>query len=233
MRSKLTQVLKQEIVKGFQEGKSSTQLAKIYDCTPATIIRVVKASLTDEEYLKLKNSKVKSKSSTKNNRVEQEKIVKENVSTAIEDKSQFVKNTSFNVEIDSPVQESGNLNVFTEIVPLNADGSWEHQKEVACIPLKSDALPKTVYMLVDKKVELESRQLKEFSEWGFLPDEDQNRFVIPLFSSQREAKRSCSKSQRVLKVPDSKLFVLSTPYLLKKGITRLILDDSIIALDLI
>ncbi len=86
-------------------------------------------------------------------------------------------------------------------------------------------------MLVDKKVELESKPLKEFSEWSFLPEEDQERFAIPLFSNQRDAKRCCSRNQRVLKVPDSKVFIISSSYLLSKGITRLIIDDSLIAVD--
>ncbi len=232
MGNRLTKELKEEIVKGFQAGKPSTKLAKDYACTPATIIRVVKASLTEDEYLKLKNSNSKRKSLAKNKKPVDDKNINKKVPESLGDKNQPVENLTLNVDTDFPVLESTNLHVFTEIAPLNSDNSWDHQKEVACIPINSCEMPKILYMVVDKKVELESRQLKEFAEWEFLPDEDQNRYVIPLFSSQREAKKICSKNQRVLKVPDSKLFILSAPYLLKKGITRLILDDSIIALDL-
>ena len=81
------------------------------------------------------------------------------------------------------------------------------------------------------KVELDPKQLKEFSEWSFLCPQDQERLVIALYSNQRSAKRNCLKTQRVLKVPDSKVFSISSSYLLSKGITRLIFDDLLIAID--
>ena len=86
-------------------------------------------------------------------------------------------------------------------------------------------------MLVDKAVELESKPLKEFAQWSFLPEKDQNRLALVLFSNQRSAKRSCSRNQRVIKVPDSSIFKITFPHLIAKGITRLILDESLIAID--
>ena len=86
-------------------------------------------------------------------------------------------------------------------------------------------------MLIDKKNELDSKALNEFSEWSFLSDQDKARLAIPLYSNQRVAKRNCGRSQKVLKVPDSRVFILSSSYLLSKGITRLIMDESLIAID--
>ena len=111
--------------------------------------------------------------------------------------------------------------------------AWEEQKEVAAKAFAIELLPDTVYMLVDKKVELEAKPLKEFSQWSFLSEEDQERLVIMLFSNQRSAKRNCSRNQRVLKVPNPEVFKLSCPFLLAKGITRLIIDDCLIALDMV
>ena len=132
---------------------------------------------------------------------------------------------------NDPFASKGSSEVFQELIPLVSGVEWEEQKEVACTPISPDVLPAVVYMLIDKKVELETKPLKDFSQWSFLPEKDQNRLAITLFSNQRSAKRSCSRNQRVLKVPNPLVFMLSSPFLLSKGISRLILDDSLIALD--
>ena len=38
--------------------------------------------------------------------------------------------------------------------------------------------PKTVFMIVDKKIELETKLLKEYAEWQFLPENDLNSKTI-------------------------------------------------------
>ena len=86
-------------------------------------------------------------------------------------------------------------------------------------------------MIVDKKVELELQAISDLPEWSFLPENELKRIAIVLFSNQRTAKRICSKNQRVIKIPNTKVFNLSKSYLISKGITRLIFEESIIALD--
>ena len=97
--------------------------------------------------------------------------------------------------------------------------------------LNQESLPEIVYMLVDKKVELEIKSISDLSEWSFLPENELKRNAILLLLNQRAAKRSCSKNQRVIKIPNTSVFKISKPYLISKGITRLILEESIIALD--
>ena len=86
-------------------------------------------------------------------------------------------------------------------------------------------------MLVDKVVELDARPLKEFPELGLLDDAEQERQGLCLFASPRAAKRQCGRSQRVIKVPDMTVFQRTSSYLLARGITRLVLDGTLIALD--
>jgi len=86
-------------------------------------------------------------------------------------------------------------------------------------------------MIVDKKVELELKLISDLPEWSFLPSNELERNAILLFTNQRSAKRSCSRNQRVIKIPNTNIFKLSKSYLISKGITRLILEDSIIAID--
>ena len=97
--------------------------------------------------------------------------------------------------------------------------------------LNHKSLPEIVYMLVDKKVELDVKSISDFPEWSFLPENELKRNALILFSNQRTAKRSCSKNQRVIKIPNTSVFEVSKYYLILKGITRLILEQSIIALD--
>ena len=121
-------------------------------------------------------------------------------------------------------------NKFEEIVPLVSSFDFE-KEELDFEILNQENLPECVYMIVDKKVELEVRSISDLPEWSFLPDNELQRNAILLFSNQRTAKRSCSRNQRVIKVPNTSVFEVSKSYLLEKGITRLILEDSIIALD--
>ena len=134
-----------------------------------------------------------------------------------------------NLKEDSNLNESS---VFQEVVPLISDFGFENkQQKVSLTPLSADLLPKTVYMLVNQKVELESIPLRDFPEWSFLPDEEKDRLVINLFENQKSAKRSCGKGQRVIKIPDSNVFILTVDFLLLKGITRIIFDDLLITLN--
>ena len=86
-------------------------------------------------------------------------------------------------------------------------------------------------MLVDKVVELDARPLKEFPELGPLADSELDRHGLVLFSSPRTAKRQCGRSQRVIKVPDTAVFERTSSYLLARGITRLVMEGKLIALD--
>ncbi len=121
-------------------------------------------------------------------------------------------------------------NEFEEIAPLVSGFDFE-KKEFDFEILGQENLPESVYLVVDKKVELEVKSISELEEWSFLSEDELKRKAILLFSNQRTAKRSCSKNQRVIKIPNTSVFEISKSYLISKGITRLILEDSIIALD--
>ena len=86
-------------------------------------------------------------------------------------------------------------------------------------------------MLVDKVVELDPRPLSDFPELGSLDPVDQERQAIGLFASPRTAKRQCGRNQRVIRVPDTTVFTRTSSYLLARGITRLVLEGALIALD--
>lgn len=91
-------------------------------------------------------------------------------------------------------------------------------------PLGPDSLPGSLYLLVDKTVELDARPLREFSELGSLPEDEQERQALMLYVNPRQAKRQCGRSQRVIKVPDSGVLQRTSRYLVAQGITRLVLE---------
>ncbi len=133
-----------------------------------------------------------------------------------------------NSDIEKISQDPGNK--LDDIVPLIPSFDSE-KKKLEFELLNQENLPESVYMLVDKKVELEVKSISDLPEWSFLPENELKRNAILLFSNQRTAKRSCSRNQRVIKIPNTSVFKISKSYLVLKGITRLILDESIIALD--
>ena len=123
-------------------------------------------------------------------------------------------------------------NNFEEIAPLLSSFDFELEKQKSDFEiLDYESLPESVYMIVDKKVELDLQPISDLPEWSFLPENELKRNAILLFSNQRAAKRICSRNQRVIKVPNTSIFKLSKPYLISKGITRLILEDLIIGLE--
>ena len=127
---------------------------------------------------------------------------------ALDDADDFGDDLEEDSSEDDPLEaDMGHLpetEVFRELVPLVADSvAFNDRPTVQCQPLLPGLLPSSVYMLVDKTVELDARPLKEFSELGLLADDDQDRRALCLFANPRSAKRQCGRSLRVIKVPDT------------------------------
>ena len=84
-------------------------------------------------------------------------------------------------------------------------------------------------MLVDNKIELTPKLLKDYPEWSFLPETDLSRKTIQIFSDPKEARKYCSKNQKAIKIPNSNVFLLVKDSLKKKGISRIIFNDSLLS----
>ena len=161
--------------------------------------------------------------------------VDEIASLALEDAEDFGEDLASenqnnkNNDLDNNQIIDGNFEV---IAPLISDFDFDIEKQKIDFEILTyESLPQSVYMIVDKKVELDLQPISELPEWSFLPENELQRSAILLFANQRSAKRSCSRNQRVIKIPNTNIFKLSKPYLISKGITRLIIEDSIIGLD--
>ena len=85
-------------------------------------------------------------------------------------------------------------------------------------------------MIVENKMELQTKYLKEYPEWQFLSEAELERKTIEIFNDIKIAKTFCSKEQKVIKVPNPNVFKIVAPILISKGISRIVSEDKLISL---
>jgi transposase-like protein len=103
---------------------------------------------------------------------------------------------------------------------------------VQVTPFSQATLPRTCYIVIDKFAELIVRPLKDFADLGQISNEEMQQSTLPIFDNHRVAKRfSNQRTQRVIKVPDSKVFHKTIQHLRSKGIARLLVDGNIYSLN--
>jgi transposase-like protein len=106
------------------------------------------------------------------------------------------------------------------------------RSHIQVTPLSQATLPRTCYIVIDKFAELIVRPLKDFAELGQIPGEEIQQRTLPIFDNHRVAKRfSNQRTQRVIKVPDSRVFQKTIGHLRSKGIARLLVDGNIYSLN--
>ena len=117
-----------------------------------------------------------------------------------------------------------------EIIPIECNIEEQSQKDLSSVPISEVDFPKIVYMVVDQKIELLTRYLRDYSDWQFLSKDELGRKTIEIYLDLKIAKRFCSKEQKVIKVPNPEVFKIVAPILLSRGISRIISADTLIAL---
>ena len=225
MAKRLTEKQKKTITDSFKDGKTIENLSKEFKCTNTTIIRNLKKDLGETIYKEIAK---KVKNSLHNNFYENSDI--ENYKTDL--RLEISKNDFKGIRNSDDTKKELNPSVsdFVEIAPLDYEMDDSSRKELSSIPISEIDFPKVVYMVVDKKIELEIKLLKDFPEWNFLPKDDLSRKAIEIFFDLNLAKRSCNKEQKVLKVPNTDVFRIASPVLIAKGISRIVCADNLIAL---
>tara|TARA_B100002019_G_C21210220_1_gene568986 strand:- start:532 stop:1167 length:636 start_codon:yes stop_codon:yes gene_type:complete len=211
LAKRLSKKEKEVLVEYFSKGLTIDKLADEFECTKLTISRNLKKIIGEVKYRKLidENKKnVQNYNSKVNNNFD---LVKRN------------KDSAFH-------EEYSEVQTFTEIIPLDYEIENSPQKDLASIPISEIDLPNIVYMIVDKKIELEIRYLKDYPEWKFLSKEELDRKTIEIYLDLKIAKRFCNKEQKVIKVPNTNVFKIVAPILLERGISRIISEDKLIAL---
>ena len=227
MVKRLSKEEKEAILKDFTEGFTLEKLSDKYNFSKLTISRNLKKVLEEKQYKELLNKNkaarkiINTLDDTKNNVLEDKLSGTSQINYT---KSHYDDNK--NISYNEQSQESE----FIEIAPINFDIDEVKRKDLSSIPIKNVKLPDIVYMLVDKSIELEIKLLNEYPDWQFLPPEDLNRKTIQIFYDLKVAKRNCNKNQKVLKVPNSKVFEIVSPILISRGISRIITEEHLISL---
>ena len=82
----------------------------------------------------------------------------------------------------------------------------------------------------DKTVELQARPLSDFPELGPLDAPDLQRQALEVYGNPRQAKRHCGRSQRVIKIPDTGVFLRTSRFLVSQGISRVVIEGALYSL---
>ena len=221
MGKNLSEKQKEDIVKFFISGKTADELSQEFNFTKLTIIRNLKKILGEKKFEELIN---KNKLTNKNTDDKEKNLIfdqKDDLNTKFQNENFSNKNLEDNLVPITP---------FIEIAPLNFEIENTNQKDLSSVPIAEINFPKIVYMIVDKKIELEVKLLKEYPEWQFLSKDELNRETIEIYTDLKVAKRFCNKEQKVIKVPNTAVFKIVAPLLLSRGISRIVSPDKLIAL---
>ncbi len=227
LTKRLTTQQKEEIVISFKSGMDIDTLSKKYSCTNSTIVRNLKKNLGELKYKEFINKSKSLKEKLETNKNQNNDLVKANFN------SEDFKNDSNEKKVFNENITSTNfapIDSFFEIAPIDYEIDNSSRKELSSVPLSEVNFPRVVYMVVDKKIELVIKPLKDFPEWQFLPQDDLRRKTIEIFFDLNLAKRSCNKEQKVLKVPNTDVFRIASPVLIAKGISRIVCAENLIAL---
>jgi len=220
LAKRLSEKEKIDLLKFFKNGKTIDELAVIFDYKRLTIVRHLKKNLGDEKYKEL----ISNRKSVPNS-------IKEKNTNSTLNKNAFENNEHKQVSsANKSTEESFSVSPFIEITPLNYEIENALQKDLSSIPIAEIEFPDVVYMIVDKKIELEIKYLRDFPEWQFLASEELNRKTIEIFLELKNAKKFCNKEQKVLKVPNPQVFKIVAPLLVSRGISRIVSKDNLIAL---
>ena len=188
------------LVNDFRSGILINNLVESYGYTKATINKYLKKNITENEYELLL-------------------------------KGEFNDKKHVNDDLIIENQESSNFqNDFYELEPIDFQIDEEKQKDLSSVPLDTIVFPQVVYMIVDKNIELETKLLREYPSWQFLPEEDLNRKTIEIYFDIKVAKRNCKKDKKVIKVPNTNVFKIVAPLLLSRGISRIVSEEQLITI---
>ena len=227
MAKRLTEKEKNEITDSFTNGSDIEALSRKFKCTKSTIIRNLKKSLGEDEY---SNLIVRYKSHKEISEINKFKKNNQGIQSSVNESSYKDVEMSKSLIKNFRKEEYFSPDSFVEITPLNYEVDVQSQKDLSSIHLSEINLPNVVYMIVDKNTELETKFLRDYSIWQFLPENDLKRKTVEIFDDLKKAKQFCNKEQKVIKVPNTDVFRIVTPILLARGISRIISSDKLIAL---
>ncbi len=221
LTKRLTEKQKEEIKINFLDNQSVDFLSEKFNCTKTTIIRNLKKSLGEIKYKEILN-RLNATFDLKNQNL------LENDNQQINEKNK-TDDTSISIGISNE-DKINSFESFIELTPLEHDFEAVSQKDISSIPLSEIKLPNMVFLIVKKEIELETKYLKDYPEWQFLPQNDLQRKTIEIHFDLKTAKRICNKDQKVIKVPNTDVFKIVAPILMSRGISRIVTAENLISI---
>ncbi len=210
MPKKVSELEKKAILDSFISGIGIKEIAKKYKYSIATISRQLKKILNDNDFQDIKIKNIQSN--------------KKDFSQSLKKISEDYTNLENNIEKEIYTEE-----VF-EVIPIVDGLNFDKQKELSSEPFINAKLPEVVYLIVDKKIELVPKLLKDYPEWSYMPEEDLKRITLEIYSDPKYAKKCCSNNEKTIKIPNSKVFIMASKSLKAKGISRIIFDGLLLSL---
>ena len=227
MAKRLSQEQKEEMLQSFSNGKTIDELSQEFNFSKVTIIRNLKKNLGESIFKKLiKNGKTTKEISFNE---ENEETNHSNIGLGLDSINNDLNDIKPIIENQSE-DYSESFSQFIEISPLDYEIENSTQKDLSSVPISEVDFPQIAYMIVDKRIELEIKLLKEYPEWEFLPNEDLKRKTIEIFFDLKTAKSFCNKEQKVIKVPNTDVFKIVSPILISRGISRIVSAEKLIAI---
>ena len=221
MPKKVSETQKKEIASSFAAGKSIKEISAIHNFSIITITKQLKRILGNDEFERIKSRYFKKeKSEDSFSYLEHKTKLEKNKSQS----SHEIQDFKFNYVGDYP-EES-----LFEVIPICSEIDFDKRKDLTSEPIEDIDLPKIVYMIVDKKTELQFKCLRDYPRWQFLDENELNRKAIEIFDDLKIAKSFCNKEQKVIKVPNTNVFKIVAPLLLSRGISRIVTPNKLIAL---
>ena len=220
---RLTDSQKQELVARYRQGETAQGLAEAYGCSPNTVSRVVKAALSPEE-LAASRKQGRTGKATPAPAIDPIPVVAVLDPVADDDADAGVLAIDDADDFGDDGLDDDDADLEAELADPAPALTLAKGEKPQTKPLLPGLLPSSVYMLVDKTVELQAKPLREFPELGSLPEEEQELQALMLFTNPRQAKRQCGRTQRVIKVPDGEVLQRRSSYLVAQGITRLVIE---------
>ncbi len=228
--SRLNDSQKQEVVLRYQAGETAAALAEAFSCSANTVSRTIKAAIGLEAYGAIKDLRIAGSAAKA---IVKPEIAQDQVELELIPPAAFAVTSEEDdygkeeLEINDLEIESNND--FIAFAPLAVAANLSDSSPCVSKPLVASELPASLYLLVDREVELKGTPVKDFTELGLIASEEEELQAIALFVNPRQAKRQCGRSQRVIKVPDSSLLELTAPYILAQGISRIVLEGALYA----
>jgi hypothetical protein len=248
--TRLSDSQKRELVERFRAGETATDLAAVFGVSPNTASRAVKAVLDPQEYEQIKQQRRKGGGGGGEAAAEPAVAVMEQLEAPLAAVAEPPSNESdgedaddtvvlaiddaddFGDDADEPLVDDDDDpdDLHDPFRPMPVLQLVDDQALCEPQPLGEATLPESVYMLVDKTVELQAMPLSEVPELGRLSEAEQQRQALVMYANPRQAKRLCGRSQRVIKVPDPGILERTARYLLVQGISRVVIDGALYAL---